>query len=121
MNNNDEPKVVSVNNTEHFTWGKICNGWWLKQDNHFTVIEETMPPGGLETKHFHQLTEQFFYVLDGVLHIEINDYEYQLKNNQGIIVHAGSVHRVFNKSNHLVRFLVISCPDSHGDRVNLDK
>ncbi|AKN85121.1 Hypothetical protein FNO222_0357 [Francisella orientalis] len=45
---------------EHFVWGNLCDGWWLKKGGNFTVIEEMMPPGGLEVKHFHNLTEQFF-------------------------------------------------------------
>jgi len=115
----DKNKVVSIDNTEHFVWGNRCDGWWLKKSNGFTVIEETMPPGSLEEKHFHRITEQFFYVLEGTLCIEINNEEYQLQNNQGMAIPAKSIHQVFNKSKDPARFLVISCPDSHEDRVNL--
>ena len=113
-------KVVSVNNVEHFVWENLCDGWWLKKGGNFTVIEEMMPPGGLEVKHFHNLTEQFFYVLNGTLYIEIDDHEYKLDNNQGIEIPAGAVHQVLNKSKDSVRFLVISCPDSHSDRINVE-
>ena len=114
-------KVLSVNNVEHFVWGNLCDGWWLKKGGNFTVIEEMMPPGGLEVKHFHNLTEQFFYVLNGTLYMEIDDHEYKLDNNQGIEIPAGAVHQVLNKSKDSVRFLVISCPDSHNDRVNVEE
>lgn len=113
-------KVVSVNNVEHFVWGNLCDGWWLKKGGNFTVIEEMMPPSGLEVKHFHNLTEQFFYVLNGTLYIEIDDHEYKLDNNQGIEIPVGAVHQVLNKFKDSVRFLVISCPDSHSDRINVE-
>ncbi len=115
-----ENKVVSVNNAEHFVWGDHCVGYWLKKGKSFTAIEETMPPGGLEVKHFHNITEQFFYVLNGMLYIEMDNHEHQLQNHQGLTIPSGVVHQVLNKSKESVRFLVISCPDSHGDRVNVE-
>ncbi len=113
-------RVISVKDAEHFVWGNLCDGWWLKKGSNFTVIEEIMPPGGSEAKHFHNLTEQFFYVLNGTLCIDIDHHKYKLHNNQGIEIPAKAVHQVFNNSKDLVRFLVISCPDSHSDRVNVE-
>ncbi|WP_371806990.1 cupin domain-containing protein [Francisella orientalis] len=51
----------------------------------------------------------------------MDDHEYKLDNNQGIEIPAGAVHQVLNKSKDSVRFLVISCPDSHNDRVNVEE
>lgn len=114
-----ENKVVSIHNTEHYIWGNQCEGWWLKKDSIFSVIEETMPPNSSEEKHFHSVTAQFFYVLNGTLCIEIHNQKYQLQNNQGMTIAANVVHQVFNKSKEAVRFLVISCPNSPDDRINV--
>lgn len=78
-----------------------------------------MPPGASEVKHFHPNTEQFFYCLEGELNIEIETKEFKLRKHEGITVKASLAHQVFNKSNQNVRFLVISCPNAHEDRVNL--
>lgn len=117
MNNE---KITSIQTAKHFPWGNGCDGWWLKQDKNFTVIQEAMPAGTSELKHYHEKTEQFFYVLDGLLNIEMSDTCYQVANNQGITVPPKMIHKVSNRSNRTVSFLVISCPDSHNDRINLE-
>ncbi|MBX9977532.1 MAG: cupin domain-containing protein, partial [Alphaproteobacteria bacterium] len=86
----------------------------------FTVIAETIPPGASETKHYHDKTEQVFYVLKGRLTIEINEINHMLEENECITVMPCTPHKVFNQSNAAVHFLVISCPNSHEDRINVD-
>lgn len=112
-------KVVSFKNSKHYKWNKVCDAWWLKAKGKFTVIEENMPPKASENKHLHQNTEQFFYCLQGELCIEIDGQEYIISSGEGIEVKAGNAHRAFNKSNKNVRFLVVSCPNSHKDRVDV--
>lgn len=113
-------QIISTKNSQHFTWGKVCDGWWLKKGGRFTVIAETMPTGAKEIKHFHNETEQFFYVLDGILTIELNNKIYHVHKDESIVILPGVHHRVINNSNQDVQFLVVSCPDSHDDRVNLE-
>jgi hypothetical protein len=55
---------VSVANGEHYTWGGICDGWHLLRAEGLSVIEERMPAGTFEQRHFHQQARQFFYVLE---------------------------------------------------------
>lgn len=55
----------------------------------------------------------------GAFDIFIGDKEY-LGQSIGLTIPAGIIHQVFNKSNTSVHFLVVSCPDSHGDRVNIE-
>lgn len=112
-------KVISTNSAEHFVWGDNCDGWWLKKAGRFTVISELMPAGTSEIKHFHKETEQFFYILEGMLTIELNDTTYELHKDESITIVAGAPHRVYNNTNGIVKFIVVSCPDSHNDRVNL--
>lgn len=111
--------IISTKNSQHFTWGNVCDGWWLKKGGRFTVIAEIMPTGAKEIKHFHNETEQFFYVLDGVLTVELNNNICHLNKDESIIILSGVPHRVVNNSDRDVQFLVVSCPDSHDDRVNL--
>lgn len=113
--------IVSKETAPRFDWGNNCEGWWLKKQGNFTVISEIMPKGSTEIQHFHQSVEQFFYVLEGILSIELDGVAYDLKQHEGITVMPEIGHKVFNRFYQLARFLVISCPNSHEDRVELEK
>jgi mannose-6-phosphate isomerase-like protein (cupin superfamily) len=111
---------VSKQNTPQYEWGDGCEGWRLKKDGDFTVIFETMPPDTSEKNHFHKIAEQFFYCLEGSLSIECNNEKQVISNNEGLIIPAGTPHKVRNVSNGIARFLVVSCPDSQEDRIDLE-
>lgn len=113
-------KSISIKTAPHYKWSDNCDGWWLKQDGNFTVISERMPPRTAETNHYHKETEQFFYCLHGQLVIEFLDHEQILHEHQGCTISAGIPHKAKNTSDNTVCFLVISSPNSHTDRVNLE-
>lgn len=108
-------------NAEHYTWGDECDGWRLVHDEERSIIHERMPPGTSELRHYHRKSTQFFFVLSGVMTIEINGTEHQLSEHEGIQVLPPIPHQVFNKSERDVEFLVISNPNTSRDRVNLDE
>lgn len=76
-----------------------------------------MRPGTSEVRHYHQKSDQFFYVLSGVLAVEVNGQHLELQLSQGIAVNAGQPHQIRNTSAEDTSFLVVSSPPSHGDRV----
>jgi len=49
-------------------------------------ISEIMPPDTSEIRHLHKSAEQFFYVLEGALAIELEGHNHQLKQHEGLIV-----------------------------------
>jgi mannose-6-phosphate isomerase-like protein (cupin superfamily) len=110
----------SISNAPHYKWGDICDGWWLKKEGPFTVISERMPPDTAEKKHLHNKTEQFFYCLEGSLTIVCETEKTTLHPHEGLTIKPGCPHQVFNTSTTDVHFLVISCPNAHGDRVELE-
>jgi quercetin dioxygenase-like cupin family protein len=110
---------ISIKTAPQFSWGNGSDGYWLKKDGPFTIISEIMPNGTAEKRHFHRDTEQFFYCLNGVLNIELNDEEYTLHEGDGINVPPNIPHKLYNSSSKNTHFLVISCPNSLEDRVNL--
>lgn len=112
-----EQTTVSKDNAEHYVWGEQCNGWHLVKSEKLSVIQETVPPGSFEVKHYHHHAEQFFYVLSGVASIEVDGNLQVLKPQMGIHVPAGAVHQVMNKGSEMLEILVTSTPKSHGDRV----
>ena len=120
-------KPISIDNAEHYTWPSVsnsdstsphlCDGWHLHCSGTLSVIEERMPPGTTEQRHLHQRTTQFFYVLTGELTIELDGKEHQITPGTGLTVSAQMPHQVFNRGSEDARFLVVSQPPSHGDRV----
>ena len=113
---------ISRDIAEHYTWPSAisehtCDGWHLHRSGTFSIIEERMPPGAAEQRHQHQRATQFFYVLAGELTLELDGAEHRLPPSTGLTVAAGTTHQVFNRGSQDARFLVISQPPSHGDRI----
>lgn len=112
---------VNTKNSEHYNWGNNCNGWHLLKSDNLSVIQEKVPPGGFEVKHYHNFSHQFFYVLKGTATIEIEGEIFSLNTFEGIEVKPGQSHHLRNESNIDLEFIVVSSPKSHGDRVNVEK
>lgn len=106
--------------SEHYFWGNNCDGWRLVDEEARSVIHERMPPGTSEVRHLHTRAAQFFFVLSGIMTIEVNGIEHQLKPHEGIEVLPEVPHQVCNKSNTDIEFLVISTPNTRNDRIILD-
>ena len=111
---------INIENAEHYKWGDHCDGWHLLKNDSLSVIQERMPSGCKEVRHFHKKSRQFFYVLSGLAKIEINGSDYDLKAGEGIEVAPEIPHQFKNLSSEDVIFLVVSSPNSHGDRVNVE-
>src|ERR1700749_4270517 len=107
---------VQTSDQNHYTWGEVCDGWHLLRSDNLSVIEERMPPGAEEQRHFHQRSRQLFYVLEGELAMEVEGREHCIKARQALEIAPGERHQARNTSRADVRFLVVSQPPSHGDR-----
>ncbi len=107
---------LSRENAEHYRWGDDCDAWWLVKDPNLTVIEELMPPGAAEIRHYHEKAQQFFFILSGEVLMELDGDTVLIPAGSGIRILAGTWHQVRNPSSSPVRFLVISQPPSRGDR-----
>lgn len=108
---------VDASQAEHYTWGEGCDGWHLLKQADLSVIEERVPPGAQEQRHYHNIARQFFYVLQGEAVLEVAGDRVVLQKHQGIEVPPGLPHQFRNESNQDVVFLVVSAPKAHGDRV----
>lgn len=112
------PAAISRENAEHYRWGVDCDGWYLVKDKNLSVIEEFMPPGAAEIRHHHEHAQQFFYILNGEVLMEVNDERILVSAGSGVRILPGTRHQIRNPSSEAVRFLVISQPPSHGDRID---
>jgi mannose-6-phosphate isomerase-like protein (cupin superfamily) len=108
--------AISKATAEHYTWGGGCDGWHLVMNSQLSVIQERMPAGTAEVRHFHHHAQQFFYILAGGAIMEADGQTIVLSTGEGIWIPAGISHQLRNDSAEDVHFLVISHPPSHGDR-----
>lgn len=112
---------VSHRSIPHEAWGSDCSAWRLLTLPDLAVAEEVMPPGTTEKRHVHRRARQFFYVLSGTLSMEREGCEtVALEAGEGIEMPPGIAHRAHNASQKPVRFLVISAPQTKGDREDLE-
>lgn len=109
--------VISTRNAEHYVWGNHCDGWHLVKSSQLSVIQERVPPGGFEVRHYHTKSHQFFFVLSGQATLELNSQKFILNPQEGIEVPPNTPHQLLNESSEDVIFLVISQPPSHGDKI----
>jgi mannose-6-phosphate isomerase-like protein (cupin superfamily) len=113
--------VVSKSNSlKHYRWGENCDGWNLVDENSLSVKLERMPPNTSEQKHYHQLSQQFFYILKGEAVFEIQRERLHVKSEQGICIEAGKEHRIINESNEDLEFILTSQPSTAIDRINVE-
>jgi mannose-6-phosphate isomerase-like protein (cupin superfamily) len=117
--NRQEISPISKETAEHYNWGSYCDGWHLVKNPRLSVIQERMPAGSAEVRHFHHHAQQFFYVLTGTALMEVGGGSIVLSAGEGLWIPAGTSHQMKNESGDEVHFLVISQPPSHGDRENM--
>ena len=109
--------VVSRETAEHYTWGEVCDGWHLLKRQDMSIIHERMPAGTSETRHYHTLSRQFFFVLSGMLTMELEGEIHAIPAHHGIEIPPGAKHQAQNLSGDDVEFMVISHPTTRGDRM----
>jgi len=112
--------IKNPNNAEHYRWGADCDGWRLLDRADLSVIQERIPPGAGEVKHYHARARQLFFVLRGALKIELTGRDFQLVAGDSLEVPPGEPHRVWNAGDSDASFLVVSAPTTHGDRIQLE-
>lgn len=111
--------IKSIKNAEHYLWGEGCDGWHLLKSDSLSVIQERMPAGTAEKRHFHSTAQQLFYVLSGTASFEIENKMFLLNSGESIHVEKGKKHCIANQGTADLEFLVVSEPKSHGDRTEV--
>lgn len=101
---------------EHYIWGGDCDGWHLLRAPGLSVIQERVPPGRSEVRHFHHHAHQFFFVLSGVATLEVDGQVLKIAARQGCSVPPQVPHQLRNDEAADLEFIVVSSPPAHGDR-----
>src|SRR6476661_5318777 len=78
------PIPTSKRTGQRYGWGDGCEGWHLVRSQNLSVIEERMPPGAREVRHWHARARQFFYVVAGTLTLEVEGATHVLAPRSGL-------------------------------------
>ena|SRR2546423_5956518 len=110
--------VSKYNSLKHYVWGNNCDGWSLVDNASLSVKQERMPVGTSEALHYHQYSQQFFYILKGKAQFEVEGSTSEVNSGEGIHIEAGKKHRIINNSQEDLEFILCSQPATANDRIN---
>lgn len=112
-----QPGVYHAGPENHYLWGAGCDGWRLVRRPGLSLRRERMAPGAAETAHFHRHAHQIFCVLAGELTIWLPESGV-LHAAPGAVIEIppGVVHLVQNRGAGDLHLLLVSAPDTEGDR-----
>lgn len=109
-------KIINRITAKHYKWKDECDGWYYSDRSELSIIAEKMPPNTAEDMHFHKRSKQFFYILSGQAIMRFLSGEITLNAGDGVEIEPNEAHRMVNASGSDLEFLVISMPESHGDK-----
>jgi len=84
-----------------------------------SVKQEMMPAGTSEQLHYHQQSQQFFFILAGTATFDIEGKQIEVCVHEGLEVQAGQKHRIINKGHSNLEFILCSQPSILNDRINI--
>ena len=114
------PSVVSKFHPLHeYIWGNNCKAWNLTDNEGLSVKLENMPPQTEEVLHYHNHSQQFFYILKGKAVFEVDDVILFVHEGEGINIEPQQKHRIMNKEETMLEFIVCSQPSTQNDRYNI--
>lgn len=108
--------VKTKGNTEYYSWGENCDSWVFHNKENLVVKQEMMPPKTSEKLHFHELAQQFFYILKGEAAFYIEEEKFTVKSGEGMAIEPKKKHYIANETTENLEFLVISNPSTDEDR-----
>ena len=115
-----ENRVISKEVTIHYLWGSNCDSWILANNEGLQVKQGRMPPGTKESRHFHSVAQQFFFMLKGTAVFYLDNEKYLMHEQQGLSVPSKAAHYIVNETEDEIEFLVVSQPATDNDRTVME-
>lgn len=79
-----------------------------------SLAEAELPSGSFTDRHYHRLSEEFYYILHGHGVMEIDGEERQVATGDAILIPAGAWHQI--RATEALRFLCCCAPPyAHDD------
>jgi len=81
-----------------------------------SLAEATLPPGGSTERHYHKLSEELYFLLEGTGLMEIDGTAHPVTPGDAILIPPGAWHQITTTSQHALRFLCCCAPPyDHSD------
>lgn len=113
-------KVVSkYKPLKHDQWGNVCDSWNLVDNVGLSVKQEMMPAGTSEQLHYHEHSQQFFFILAGTATFEVEGKQIEVSVHEGLYILPGQKHRIINNGSPALEFILCSQPAIVNDRINI--
>ena len=102
-------------NIEKETLENDCYRKVLSTEKHMQLVVMSLKPGEDIPMEVHETHDQFFRVESGKAMVQINDEEFNLAEDEIIIVPAGAKHYVKNAGEKDLKLYTIYAPPEHPD------
>ncbi|MDF1813306.1 MAG: cupin domain-containing protein [Verrucomicrobiales bacterium] len=81
-----------------------------------SLAEASLPPGGETERHYHKLSEEFYYITAGEGIMEVEGEMREVTTGDAILIPAGKWHQIKTKGDAELRLLCCCAPPySHDD------
>jgi mannose-6-phosphate isomerase-like protein (cupin superfamily) len=112
--------LISKRTVHSFVWRDVCAGWRLVDAADLQVIQERMPPTASELLHVHARATQMYFVLEGEATVDLGDISEVLQPGEAVLIEPRVAHRISNRTEQPLEFLVISSSPTRDDREDLE-
>lgn len=79
-------------------------------DTNHSLARIIIPPGKSSHPHFHKVSEETYYVLDGEGQMSLDDNEFSIKSGQACHIAPGEIHQISNPGEGDLVFLAVCVP-----------
>ena len=80
------------------------------ETTHHSLAHITIPPGKSCALHFHKISEETYYILNGEGWMRIDQEEFSLHPGQACLIEPGENHQIFNRGQVDLEFLAVCAP-----------
>jgi mannose-6-phosphate isomerase-like protein (cupin superfamily) len=85
---------------------------------HQSLAEARLPPGAATTPHYHVVTEEIYYILEGHGRMDMGGETREVGPGDAIAIPSGTTHQIRNTGNTSLKFLCCCAPSyEHDDTV----
>jgi len=75
-----------------------------------SLAEATLPPEASTDRHYHRLSEEFYFILEGAGHLEVDGDTRDVGPGDAILIPPRAWHQITATSLHPLRFLCCCAP-----------
>jgi mannose-6-phosphate isomerase-like protein (cupin superfamily) len=86
-----------------------------------SLAEARLAPGVQTVAHYHRLTEEIYYIVQGAGTMTIDGHKREVAAGDAIAIPPGAVHQILNSGRELLSFLCCCAPAyEHDDTILLE-